>query len=150
VENDCRRLFAFAGKGSFAGFVMRTADRLLIDHLRAQSTRRRAVEAVAAATALNGEAADESAEMRRLQAEEQALIAEASGVLARAIETLGEPERLYLGILLAHGETPRARDIARLMQRPVADIYKLKQRCLNRLRDLIAENAAIKTWRASV
>jgi DNA-directed RNA polymerase specialized sigma24 family protein len=150
VEADCRRLFAFAGQGSFAGFVMRTVDRLLIDHLRNANARQRAIHAVAAVMALNGEAADASPEMRSLQGEEQALIAEVCDILARAIATLAEPERLYLDIVLAHGETPPARDIALLMQRPVEDIYKLKQRVLKHLRDLISEETAVKIWRASV
>jgi DNA-directed RNA polymerase specialized sigma24 family protein len=71
-------------------------------------------------------------------------------VLTRAVETLPEAERLYLTIALGAAQTPPSREIAQLMQRPVEDIYKLKQRVLKRLRDLIAEESAVKNWRASV
>ena len=88
--------------------------------------------------------------MRHLRAQDEAQLAKAADVLARAIPALAGPDQLYLAIVLAHAETLPAREIARLMQRPVEDIYKMKQRILKRLRDLIAEDAAVKIWRASV
>ncbi len=150
VESDCRRLNAYGGQGSFAGFVLRMADRLLIDHLRNANARRRPIEKIAKLATLDGETVEASAEARHLRAEEDAQLAEAADVLARAIPSLSEAEQLYLAILLAHAEPLPAREIARAMQRPVEDIYKMKQRILKRLRDLIAEDAAVKTWRASV
>lgn len=47
VENDYRRVRAYAGRGSFAGFVLRTVDRILIDFLRREAPRRRLPAAVA-------------------------------------------------------------------------------------------------------
>jgi RNA polymerase primary sigma factor len=41
VEDDCRRLSAFASRGSFEGFVLTLVDRLLIDLLRREMPRRR-------------------------------------------------------------------------------------------------------------
>ena len=66
------------------------------------------------------------------------------------LATLPGAERLYLTIVLGGTETPPSREIARLMQRPVEEIYKLKQRVLQHLRDTLSENSAIKRWRASV
>ncbi len=66
------------------------------------------------------------------------------------MEDLPEAERLYLSIALSHSEPPPSREIARLMRRPVEDIYKLKQRVLQRLRDVMAKESAIKNWRVSV
>jgi hypothetical protein len=36
------------------------------------------------------------------------------------------------------------------MQRPVEDVYKLKQRVLLKLREIASADSKIKTWRASV
>jgi hypothetical protein len=36
------------------------------------------------------------------------------------------------------------------MRRPVEEIYKLRQRVLQRLRDVLSKNPTIKNWRASV
>ena len=71
-------------------------------------------------------------------------------MLERAILTLSAGERLYLTIALGGAQPPPSREIARLMQRPVEEIYKLKQRVLKRLRDALAEDSAVKSWRASV
>ena len=150
VEGDCRRLNSYDGRGSFTAFVLRMADRILIDHLRSANTRRRQTEAFVQAVALDGEAIEASPEVRRLLADDEADLKKAADVLACAIPSLSTPEQLYVAILLAHAETPPAREIARLMQRPTEEIYKMKQRILKRLRDLIAEDAAVKTWRASV
>jgi RNA polymerase primary sigma factor len=216
IESDYRRLKAYGGSGSFAGFVLRTADRLLIDFLRGLASRRRLPNAVARLGALDrqvfklvywqrlperpdalaphlsallgrvpdsadiaasllrvkvyaragqdgarlvpiptdqeeiADAPEATPEARLMQTEEDEQLAAALDVLTRAIKTLPESERLYLGIVFGFAQTPPSREIARLMQRPVEDIYKLKQRVLKHLHDLIAEDAAVKNWRASV
>ena len=53
-------------------------------------------------------------------------------------------------IVLGDSKTPPAREIARLMQKPVEEIYKLKQRVLQRLREIASTDSKIKTWRTSV
>jgi DNA-directed RNA polymerase specialized sigma24 family protein len=154
VEEDYRRLSAYGGNGSFAGFVLRTADRLLIDFLRASQSRRRpyALRLAASEAELREipDALETSPERQLVQAEEDAQLAGALDVLMRAMDSLPDAERLYLQIVLSLARPPRSREIAQLMHRPVEDIYKLKQRVLKHLRDLIAEESAVKTWRASV
>ena len=216
IDEDCHRLKAYDGSGSFSGFVLRTADRLLIDFIRGLIRRRRLPHAIARLTALEREifklvqweklperpevlaphlttrletpatlaeiaeglarvkssaetlqtrtvfsrtdidlyevadAPETSPEEQLVRSEEGEQLRAAVDVLTRAIETLSDSERLYLTIVLNAGETPPSREIARLMQRPVEDIYRLKQTVLKRLRDLIAEDSAVKNWRASV
>ena len=46
IDGDYRRIRAYAGSGSFAGFVLHTVDRLLIDFVRSISARRRLPAAI--------------------------------------------------------------------------------------------------------
>ena len=216
IDEDCHRLKAYDGSGSFSGFVLRTADRLLIDFLRSLAKRRRLPQAIVRLPQLEREifkllywqklperpeilapylatrldcasslpeiadalarvkahaenlqiapalsrsdidlcevadAPETSPEEQLVRSEEGEQLRAAVHVLTHAIQTLSDSERLYLTIVLNAGETPPSREIARLMQRPVEDIYRLKQTVLKRLRDLIAEDSAVKNWRASV
>ena len=211
IDKDYARLKSYCGSGSFAGFVLRTADRLLIDYLRTTSCRRRLPSPIAKASRLEREVfklvrweglpehahliferlsgiAENEAEVAaalervkfcqgnqghrvvRLASEQEERIAAdlpspeeelanfegetrlraALSVLNRALEGLDEPERLYVTIVLASGETPPSREIAEAMHRPVEDIYRLKQRVMKRLRDLLSGEAAIEEWRESV
>lgn len=223
IEDDYRRLRLYSGHGSFTGFVLRTADRLLIDFVRSVASRRRFpaavvrlgsleqdvfkllawrgvppdVESVSAAlataaeppsasavkdaiatvrihvqeardnggmrgrvvsvSAMDGEAADallgeaetSPEDVLAARTEEEALSA-ALAAMRRAAERLPDGERIYLDIVLSGSDSLPAREVARLMQRPVEEVYKLKQRVLKRLRDAMADDPAVKTWRASV
>jgi DNA-directed RNA polymerase specialized sigma24 family protein len=152
IEKDYRRLKAYAGSGSFAGFVLRTADRLLIDFLRGTKVHPGAHHTSAGTGELRDvpDAAETLPDMLLVRAEDDRRLAAALDVLTRAAKTLSESEQLYLTIALAGPRMPPAREIARAMQRPVEDVYKLRQLVLTRLRDLIAEDSAVKSWRASV
>lgn len=225
VAEDYRRLRAYSGAGSFAGFVLHAADRLAIDALRAASGRRRPPAAIARlgtldqavfrrvhwqglpaepallATALAGHQPppappDIAAALARVDAalgsrpageslppprlielaeapelsedgaaggpatpspEEDAIAAEAERALAAAATTLRRvaaalpaDERLYLEAALGGAQPLPARAVARLLGRPVAEVYKLKARLLPRLRAALAEDGAVKNWRASV
>ena len=215
VEGGYRRLKAYQGQGSFAGFVLKSVDRILIDRLRRETSRRRLPAAVQGMALLDQEVfklvawrglpgrpealapllasrlgaapelADVAASVLRirslgahgatpvrlvsldqiedfdipgayspeddlLRSEEEEQIAAALEVLLKAAESLAEPERLYLTIALSSSEPPPSREIARLMRRPVEDIYKLKQRVLDRLRAIVSKESAIKNWRVSV
>lgn len=223
VEDDYRRLRLYSGHGSFTGFVLRTADRLLIDFVRSVVSRRRLPAAVArlealeqdvfrllawkgippdvesvsgalasaagspprdaviaaiaavrlhareamendtargrvvSVSAMDGEAADtllggadiSPEDVLTARAEEEALSA-ALTAMRRAAEGLPDGERIYLDIVLGGCDSLPAREVARLMQRPVEEVYKLKQRVLKRLREAMADDPAVKTWRASV
>jgi len=85
-----------------------------------------------------------------LRSEEEEQTAAALDALVKAAENLSEAERLYLTIALSASEPPPSREIARVMRRPVEDIYKLKQRVLERLRAILSKESAIKNWRVSV
>ena len=223
LADDCRRLRAFSGTGSLIGFVLQTADRLLLDFIRTFSQRRRMPVAISRLPVLEQEifrcvywqrATADSAALGRILAarmhpapspenvavalanvrgalpadygagpaadrfvslshlpepaedptgadaqtpedhivglEEEQLLSAAVAVLRKVAATLPRAERDYVRITLAGAEPLPAREVARLMQRPVEDIYKLKQRVLKRLRDIIAEHPEVKKWRASV
>jgi RNA polymerase primary sigma factor len=91
-----------------------------------------------------------SPEDHLVQAEQDELLTAALDVLTRAMGTLSDSERLYLTVMLGGAQSLPSREIARVMQRPVHEVYKLKQRVLKRLRDLISDEAAVKNWRASI
>lgn len=215
IEGGYRRLKAYQGNGSFAGFVLKSIDRILIDRLRRETSRRRLPAAVQGMALLDQEVfklivwrglperpellapqlasrlgaapefADVAAAILRirsltahgavpvrlvsldqledieipgayspeddlLRSEEEEQTAAALDVLMKAAESLAEPERLYLTIALSASEPPPSREIARLMRLPVEDIYKLKQRVLDRLRAIVTKESAIKNWRVSV
>jgi RNA polymerase primary sigma factor len=224
VADGYRRLRSYSGNGSFTGFVLRTADRLLIDFLRMVAPRRRlpaavarlgsleqavfklmawqgvgadperlevaltrcfsvmptraqVQEAVAAVrsfaqdarangrwhgaavslSAMTDDAADAligrtsaSPEDISIDNDDSRLLDAALAALREAASQLCDDERIYLEVALSRTETLPAREIASLMQRPVDDIYKLKQRIMKRLRDAMANDLAVKNWRASV
>jgi RNA polymerase sigma factor (sigma-70 family) len=152
IEDDYGRLKAYGGSGSFAGFVLRTIDHLLIDFVRSVVGRRNTRPKCVSADHLEDVACEGelSPEEQVIEADENHRLAAAVEALSEAMKTLPAAERLYLKIALGGHSTPPAREIARLMKRPVEDIYKLKQRVLQRLREIIADDSKIKTWRASV
>lgn len=216
VVDDYRRLSSFNGTGSFSGFVLHAADRLLIDFIRTFRSRRRMPAPVARlsaldqavfrlvywlgkpadpqqlATALDGfdpppvaddvagslarlrtllpqgssqtmrvtsltEADLEQADRDGLSPEESLMaqddersIAAAADALNAVTADLAEADRAYIRIVLSSTEPLPAREIARLMGRPVAEIYKLKQRVLKQLKAGLEEHDAVKNWLASV
>jgi RNA polymerase sigma factor (sigma-70 family) len=152
VDDDYRRLKAYGGSGSFAGFVLRTVDHLLIDHVRSVVGRRRPFPKSVSMDHLETMANDHepSPEESLIQADDDHRLSGAIEALTEAMNTLPAAERLYLTIVLGDSKTPPAREIARLMQRPVEEIYKLKQRVLQRLREIASTDSKIKTWRTSV
>lgn len=85
-----------------------------------------------------------------LEREADRLLSAAAAVVRDVGESLPEPERLYLRIALGGAEPLPAREMARLMSLPVADIYKLKQRVIGRLREALQDHASVKKWLASV
>lgn len=75
------------------------------------------------------------------------LLEQALGVLQQALPRLEAGERLYLQLALT-GQP--AREIARMLGRPVEDIHKLAQKVKRRLRDELGDDDAVKKWRLSV
>ncbi len=152
IANEYRRLKAYGGSGSFAGFVLRTVDHLLIDIVRRVFGRRRPFPKSVSVDDVADIAADGelSPEESLIHADDDHRLAGAIAALTEAMDTLPAAERVYLGIALGSSHTPPAREIARLMQRPVDEIYKLKQRVLTKLREIASADSKIKTWRASV
>ena len=150
LADDFRRLREYKGTGSFGGFVLHMADRLLIDFIRRTWPRRRGSE-TAAPEELDDLAADApSPEAEFLAREEERTLAVAGEVLRQAAAALSSTERLYLSIALGGGAPIPAREVARLMNRPVAEVYKLRQRVLSRLHETLDQHPAIKMWRATV
>jgi DNA-directed RNA polymerase specialized sigma24 family protein len=159
LSDGYRRIKAYQGAGSFTGFVLHTVDRLLIDYIRQEiSGRSRTGEGDRSPmrTALPLEAAGDVAmdgptpEDALLAAERERILSLAADVLRKSTASLNDAERLYVRIALGSGEPVPAREVARLMRRPVAEIYKLKQRVMANLRETMAEHPAVKTWRSSV
>jgi RNA polymerase sigma factor (sigma-70 family) len=152
VDDDYHRLKAYGGSGSFAGFVLRTVDHLLVDHVRTLVGRRRPFPKSVSLDHVEGLANDHepSPEESLIHADDDHRLNAAIEALTEAMNTLPAAERLYLTIVLGDSKTPPAREIARLMQKPVEEIYKLKQRVLQRLRETTSADSKIKTWRTSV
>lgn len=152
VADDYRRLKAYRGIGSFTGFVLHMVDRLLVDFIRRNFPRRLPDMATAPPLAEWEDIPSDrpSPEDALLAQEGEQLLAQAAEVLRQAAEDLSEIERLYLHIALGSGEAIPARDVARLMRRPVEEVYKLKQRVMTRLRETLDKNPAVKLWRESV
>jgi RNA polymerase primary sigma factor len=222
IDDDFRRIKAYSGSGSFAGFVLHAVDRLLIDFLRSPGSRRRLPAAIARlpeleqelfrqihwqrsapepralATALAArrdpapDAAKITAALARvaaslprgycpgaagppqllslsdvpeaaapgliepspedivLEQETDRLLALAAAAVRQVATGLPERERLYLRIALGGAEPLPAREVARVLQCPVQDIYALKRCVLRRLRDSLQDDKAVKKWLASV
>lgn len=70
--------------------------------------------------------------------------------LRLAAAELSAQEKLYLSIQMSSPDLPPARDMARLMQVPVEEVYRLKQRVWKSLKEKLSDNDAIKNWLASV
>ncbi|MBX9776649.1 MAG: hypothetical protein K2Y71_19905 [Xanthobacteraceae bacterium] len=82
--------------------------------------------------------------------EDEAALEQATGALKIAIARLPQEIRLYLQYVMSgNGDLP-PRDIAKLMARPVADIYRLRQQAERLLRPILSENSAVKSLRMSV
>jgi len=160
VVDDFRRLKAYQGKGSFGGFVLQMVDRLVIDFIRSTVGRNRGSDHKAQERCQVIDAGNEvlelvpcgqpSPEQSLLAAEEDALLQQAASALREASSTMAEAERLYLRIALSGAEPLPAREVARLMGRPVQEIYKLRQRALAQLRDVLDRDPAVKKWRETV
>jgi RNA polymerase primary sigma factor len=86
-----------------------------------------------------------SPEDRLINAGDEELLSAAVEVLAQAVRSLLEDERLYLMLMLGENPPP-PRELARIMRRPVEEIYALKQRVLRKLRDLVSGHSAVKNW----
>jgi RNA polymerase primary sigma factor len=82
--------------------------------------------------------------------QDEAALEQATGALKTAIARLPQEVRLYLQhVMSGDGDLP-PRDIARLMARPVTDIYRLRQQADRMLRQALSENSAVKNLRMSV
>jgi RNA polymerase primary sigma factor len=84
-----------------------------------------------------------------VQAEDDEQLSAALGALTQAIQILPDDERLYL-MLILRDDPPPPRDVARIMRRPVDEVYAMKQRVLKKLRELVCEDSAVKSWLTSV
>jgi RNA polymerase primary sigma factor len=82
--------------------------------------------------------------------EDDEALEQATGALKAAIGRLPQEIRLYLQFVMAGNGNLPAREIAKLMARPVAEIYRLKQQAERLLRQALAENSAVKNLRMSV
>ncbi|MCC6887099.1 MAG: sigma-70 family RNA polymerase sigma factor [Hyphomicrobiales bacterium] len=79
-----------------------------------------------------------------------AALEQASDALRSAVDRLPPDVRLYLQhVMDGHGERP-AREIARLMGRPVSEVYRLKQQAEHLLREALADHPAVKNLRMTV
>lgn len=160
VADGFRRLKAYQGKGSFGGFVLQMVDRLVIDFIRSIAGRYRGNDPEAQERCLVTDAGDDvleqvpcgqpSPEQSLLAAEEDVLLQQAASALREASAAMSEAERLYVRIALSGAEPLPAREVARLMGRPIQEVYKLRQRVMARLREILDRDPAVKKWRESV
>ena len=82
--------------------------------------------------------------------QDEAALEQATGALRAAIARLPQEIRLYLQHVMSGDGDLAPRDIARLMARPVAEIYRLRQQADRMLRQALSENSAVKNLRMSV
>jgi RNA polymerase primary sigma factor len=82
--------------------------------------------------------------------EDEVTLEQASGALRAAVARLPQDIRLYLQYVMAGDRDLPPRDIAKLMARPVTDIYRLRQQAERLLRQALSEDAAVKNLRMSV
>jgi RNA polymerase primary sigma factor len=210
IEDDYRRIRAYDGLGSFTGFILTVAERILIDLVRRDAPRRRLPAAVArlpqldqdiyAAVVWNMHPADadrlamtmrgrferdpDAAEIRTamarlaelvplapaaasprsemvsldssgddgegfsvpdsggtpeeqlLESEEEQTRASLLAAVKAAAAELPAQDRLYLQIVFSATDPMPAREIARAMQLPVEEVYRLKQRSQRWLNDI--------------
>jgi RNA polymerase primary sigma factor len=210
IEDDYRRIRSYDGLGSFTGYVLTVADRILIDLVRRDAPRRRLPAAIARLSQLDqdiyaavvwgmhpvdadrlamtmrgrfehdpdaaeirqaierlaklgplapavpsgrsgmvsldasteeGEAfaiPDQGAtpEEQMLESEEERTRTELLEAVKVAAAELPPDERLYLQIVFSAADPLPAREIARSMQLPVEDVYRLKQRAQRWLADI--------------
>jgi RNA polymerase primary sigma factor len=213
IEDDYRRIRAYDGLGSFTGFILTIAERILIDLVRRDAPRRRLPAAVArlpqldqdvyAAVVWNMHPVDadrlamtfrgrferdpDAAEIKTamarlaelvplapagrnemvsldssgddgegfsvpdsggtpeeqlLESEEQQTRASLLVAVKAAAAELPAEDRLYLQIVFAATDPMPAREIARTMQVPVEEVYRLKQRSQRWLADVAARLGA--------
>lgn len=156
VEADFRRLRAFDRRGSFTGYVRRVVHNLCLDLYRRQRGRRRPTadgadrssrprEVPLVTRAADGsprerELADPAgspedvaADTRERQAREERLAA----VLA-AVATLPPEGQLYVRLRYLDDPPRPPREVARLMGRPEAEVYRLCERVVASLRSALA------------
>ncbi len=157
IEGNYRRLKAYAGKGSFIGFVLHVADRLLVDVIRKTNPRRRNPKAISSAPQfVSSDELDEmpsqaaSPEQMVLDDEGGRLLEAATTVLQSAMTNLSTDEQLYVQIALSSSDPLPAREIAQLMPSPVEDIYKIKRRVMGQLQRVLENHPDVKKWLASV
>jgi RNA polymerase primary sigma factor len=82
--------------------------------------------------------------------EKETALEEASEALRAAVSALPTDIRLYLQHVMAHEPPLAPRDIARLMARPVGEIYKLRQQAERLLLRALGDDEIIRKWRLSV
>jgi RNA polymerase primary sigma factor len=170
IADDGRRLRAYRGGGAFGGFVLHMTDRLLIDYIRTFSKRRRARSAspespgaeaaprrprLVSLEELPG-AADQlpdnsgglnSPEEALIEAENERLAADAGQVLRDLARSLPAEEELYLEIVLSAALPRPAREIARLMGRPVQEVYRVREQVKRKLHEAVRAHPAVRKWR---
>jgi RNA polymerase primary sigma factor len=82
--------------------------------------------------------------------QDEEMLEQATGALRAAVERLPQDIQLYLQhVLSGNGDLP-PRDVARLMARPVTEIYRLRQQAERALRQALADNSAVKNLHMSV
>ena len=82
--------------------------------------------------------------------QDEETLEQATGALKAAIARLPQEIRLYLQYVMSGDRELAPRDIARLMARPVTEIYRLRQQAERMLRQALSENSAVKNLRMSV
>lgn len=82
--------------------------------------------------------------------QDEETLEQATDALKAAVARLPQDIRLYLQYVMSGDRDLPPREIARLMARPVTDIYRLRQQAERLLRQTLSENSAVKNLRVSV
>ena len=134
IEDDYRRIRRYGGHGSFIGYIRKVAENLCYDILRSPGPGRGEVELPAGA-----EFADPrpTPEEETEEGERGRALERAAAVVRGALAALPPDEALCLTCRFCDGMKPA--EIARLMRRPVAEIYQLLSREKARLAGLLKD-----------
>ena len=93
---------------------------------------------------------DPDPEASLIARQEEAKLQSAILALREVVKSLGPAEQLYVRIAMGGSEPLAPREVARLMGRPVDEIYRIKRKVLSLLKESLESESAVKSWRASV
>ena len=132
IKDDYRRIRKYQGHGSFIGYIRKVVENLCYDIMRSPGPGRGEVDLPPGA-----EFADPrpTPEEETEEGERRRALDRAAAIVREALADLHPDETLCLTLRFSDGRKPA--EIAKLMRRPVEEIYEMLRRAKARLADLL-------------